>query len=720
MSDIICSVVGHYRNPDLKKLAKAVKNGDTAAVGKAAGMMAPLVKKGTVLVPIPSHEGRAQQTLQLARQIAALTGASVCDLLEGDSRQSSYELKKQGVVLDSSKMGFRLRGRIPEGNILVVDNVIASGNTAKAAMDLLPNARMLALTDDPMAEGRRPDIVMRDILMEKEKKIKSEDMEKTYYVEVAKHVVNDFFVSSDKFKEDYRPGRDKPLPAYAAMVDWMDGLVKDCPADKIPMDISPDRDMNIVDHDRRFFPPSYRVLEDSELVRDADIPFEEVRPKIPAQAKGFDVDKDAYVYTVVDTWRTVKPYKAESPKQAMDMAFYRDKLHDLLDKVHPVRQTLHEDIEHRLTINGDDTVTIRSESDLVRELQKRFPQGLKIRLADETFSNLVDYRNAMRSDEVPDLDDWMGLGNPGNDKMLVAHGPLKAELRLSPEDYIYISPCDKTYYDSDIAEIFEDTGVAAASLLLHEEKDLQGFRVLMPKIMDMQNKLYIENMPFRQLMDLAEKNGVKDDRELVFMLDSQYIGQQPAWLMKTAYEQTTTKRHQCWINKVAGLESNYHQIYELSFKEAAEKFGFSSAAELKKQLVRLNSEKSNKTVQLMEAAGYIHRQCEPVYTQAKKAEKFYEMAKASFEADFVRSFRAWSQKHVSDISFYPGKQQQMFVRCKIDGQQQMGKELNRNDAELLKNTKIGSETKDLALKAFKEDIIEAMGQTQKQSVGLKR
>ena len=152
----------------------------------------------------------------------------------------------------------------------------------------------------------------------------------------------------------------------------------------------------------------------------------------------------------------------------------------------------------------------------------------------------------------------------------------------------------------------------------------------------------------------------------------------------------------------------------------AEKFGFSSAAELKKQLVRLNSEKSNKTVQLMEAAGYIHRQCEPVYTQAKKAGKFYEMAKASFEADFVRSFRAWSQKHVSDISFYPGKQQQMFVRCKIDGQQQMGKELNRNDAELLRNTKIGSETKDLALKAFKEDIIEAMGQTQKQSVGLKR
>lgn len=176
-----CLVAGYYQNIELNTLAKKIKDGDGIAIRRAAEKMSPLVKKGDILVPVPSHNGRAEYTLTLSRQIAALTGAVVKDVLAGKKRESSYLLKKKGIMLQVGDLGFRLIGDKPEGHVLVVDNVIASGNTAKAAVDVISDATVLALAEDPFAVGRRKDISIEKNLQKEDNqqdKIKSY-MEKT-------------------------------------------------------------------------------------------------------------------------------------------------------------------------------------------------------------------------------------------------------------------------------------------------------------------------------------------------------------------------------------------------------------------------------------------------------------------------------------------------------------------------------------------------------------
>ena len=176
-----CLVAGYYQNIELNTLAKKIKDGDGIAIRRAAEKMSPLVKKDDILVPVPSHNGRAEYTLTLSRQIAALTGAVVKDVLAGEKRESSYLLKKKGIMLQVGDLGFRLIGDKPEGHVLVVDNVIASGNTAKAAVDVISDATVLALAEDPFAVGRRKDISIEKNLQKEDNqqdKIKSY-MEKT-------------------------------------------------------------------------------------------------------------------------------------------------------------------------------------------------------------------------------------------------------------------------------------------------------------------------------------------------------------------------------------------------------------------------------------------------------------------------------------------------------------------------------------------------------------
>ena len=161
MNGIHCYVVGEYRDPELEGLTRALKSGNPEAIRRSAKLMAGMVRPDTVLVPVPSHTGRAGYTLQLASELSRLTGAPVADILVSQPRASSYELKHQGRVLEAGEMEFRLAGpSLPDKKIMLVDNVVASGNTAKAAVELLPGASVLALASDSGAIGRLPGIAV--------------------------------------------------------------------------------------------------------------------------------------------------------------------------------------------------------------------------------------------------------------------------------------------------------------------------------------------------------------------------------------------------------------------------------------------------------------------------------------------------------------------------------------------------------------------------------
>lgn len=198
---IRCHVVGEYYDiPKLRTLAKDLKAGKPEAVQTAAKVMAPLVPQNAVLVPIPSHKGRAQETLALVQALSNLTGTRVRDIIVGNDRESSYDLKKKGVILSEEDMGFKLKEPFPDGeNCFLVDNVVATGNTARAVAKLLPEAQVLALAVDSKADGRRPDVVIERILLNEKKIKKMPDMENKQGVIMVKS--QDTVIAADFYRK---------------------------------------------------------------------------------------------------------------------------------------------------------------------------------------------------------------------------------------------------------------------------------------------------------------------------------------------------------------------------------------------------------------------------------------------------------------------------------------------------------------------------------------
>ena len=94
---------GNYRQGDRCETAHAMKDGAKWAIYKAAAEMVKYIPTNAVLIPMPSHTGRASYTLELCKRIARETAAEVCDYLKGTPRETLYRLKKQGRKPDGSR-----------------------------------------------------------------------------------------------------------------------------------------------------------------------------------------------------------------------------------------------------------------------------------------------------------------------------------------------------------------------------------------------------------------------------------------------------------------------------------------------------------------------------------------------------------------------------------------------------------------------------------------
>lgn len=149
------SVVGEYYTQDniLRSLCHGIKDGNADDIARAARLMAKLVRPGDTLVPIPSRTGVATTAKLLAEAISKVTGAPVADILKGASRKSMYEMKKGGTIPGEEFLGLRLEGEPPD-NTVFVDNVVATGTTARAALRLVPGSRLIALAN---ASTHQPD-----------------------------------------------------------------------------------------------------------------------------------------------------------------------------------------------------------------------------------------------------------------------------------------------------------------------------------------------------------------------------------------------------------------------------------------------------------------------------------------------------------------------------------------------------------------------------------
>ena len=131
--------IGRYEQYRL--LCHGVKDRDEKSFSEAAALLAAITPPDAVLIPIPSHQGRATYMLDIALQIAAINGCRVCDCLASAERIKLYDAKMAGVNLS---IDFHLT-KSPTGNLYLIDNCIDTGKTYAAARRLLGDIPMITI-----------------------------------------------------------------------------------------------------------------------------------------------------------------------------------------------------------------------------------------------------------------------------------------------------------------------------------------------------------------------------------------------------------------------------------------------------------------------------------------------------------------------------------------------------------------------------------------------
>lgn len=122
------------------------------------------IPRRAALIPVPGHEGKATYTFELAISLRNYCNmwdnkdVEVFDILEGDPRESLCELKQQGKNPDKVKTTFRPNGSYQEEDIsdrplVLIDNVVDTGRTARAAQQALGRPCLLAVIGDTGRSG---------------------------------------------------------------------------------------------------------------------------------------------------------------------------------------------------------------------------------------------------------------------------------------------------------------------------------------------------------------------------------------------------------------------------------------------------------------------------------------------------------------------------------------------------------------------------------------
>ena len=141
----VISACGRY-NGELRRLAIRVKGGEASALRTAAALLAERLPCGAVVVPMPSHRGRAEAMLGVAERVGALRpDVAVCDALEAAPHGGRYAAKRDR--RDAGRVRMRMRLTPPSARqIVVIDNCVDAGATFRAARAALPpGASLLAL-----------------------------------------------------------------------------------------------------------------------------------------------------------------------------------------------------------------------------------------------------------------------------------------------------------------------------------------------------------------------------------------------------------------------------------------------------------------------------------------------------------------------------------------------------------------------------------------------
>ena len=164
MSKPEIAVIGSRPYDEVRELCHKVKDGDPEAVRLAARMLYDALPEKTNLICTPSHDGRPTYIEALAESIIAISRVKgdktvfICTSLRCYPHRSLCEAKHEGE--DVSSIDIRCFWNTNAGKELalsylrkefcpvLLDNVIDSGKTARACLDVLWPGTMVAVIGD--------------------------------------------------------------------------------------------------------------------------------------------------------------------------------------------------------------------------------------------------------------------------------------------------------------------------------------------------------------------------------------------------------------------------------------------------------------------------------------------------------------------------------------------------------------------------------------------
>ena len=130
-------------------IARGVASGDAQCIDVAAKLFDLYLPDGAVVVPMPSHNGHAEQMLQVAER---MNSRRVWDVLIARPHESSRSQKADGLSPSPVEMWLD-DGEwwVSKGiNICIIDNTVATGVTATAALSAFRregfNAKVISIT----------------------------------------------------------------------------------------------------------------------------------------------------------------------------------------------------------------------------------------------------------------------------------------------------------------------------------------------------------------------------------------------------------------------------------------------------------------------------------------------------------------------------------------------------------------------------------------------
>lgn len=131
----------------LRWLCKGVQSGDSECIKKSAKLFDLMLPDECVIIPMPGHAGFALQMADICSELHKLNKhRSWRDCLYSNAHVPNYLQKKNGIPKPIS-MGIRSGYDYIKGDCqkFIIDNVIASGVTASAALEAIPDAMVCAI-----------------------------------------------------------------------------------------------------------------------------------------------------------------------------------------------------------------------------------------------------------------------------------------------------------------------------------------------------------------------------------------------------------------------------------------------------------------------------------------------------------------------------------------------------------------------------------------------